>query len=138
MKRILIVEDNTPLALEWKAAFELNDAVVTICHNGDEALMYLESHKFDLVITDIFVNEGRGGLHVLLKLFQMGPSAPPAIAVTGARGPLRESLSSSQAHNVFLEQASRLGSSVNILKPFPAAELVRLARELWASGHVKF
>lgn len=134
MKRILIVEDNTPLAMEWKAAFELNGAVVTICHNGDEGLMYLESHKFDLVITDMFVSEGSGGLHILLRLFKMGHSAPPAIAVTGARG----SLSSSQERNVFLEQASRLGASANILKPFPAAELVRLARELWDSEGEEF
>ena len=127
MKRILIMEDNTPLAMEWKAAFELNGAVVTICNNGDEGLVCLDTYKFDLVITDMFVNEGSGGLHILLKLFKMGPSAPPAIAVTGARG----TITSLQQHNVFLDQASRLGSSANILKPFPAAELVMLARELW-------
>lgn len=132
MKRILIMEDNTPLAMEWKTAFELNDAVVTICNNGDEGLVYLEKHKYDLVITDMFVNEGSGGLHILLKLFKMGASAPPAIAVTGA-----QSFSKSHKqkdHNVFLEQASRLGASAHILKPFPAGELVRIARELWGEA----
>ncbi len=128
MKRILIMEDNTALALEWKAAFELNGASVTLCHSGNEGLAYLENYRFDLVITDMFVKEGGGGLHILLRLFKMGGTAPPAIAVTGAGG----SKSTMKDRNLFLEQARRLGASAHILKPFPAAELVMLARELWS------
>jgi len=128
MKRVLIMEDNTALALEWKSAFELNNAAVTVCSNGEEGLAFLEKYTFDLVITDMFVNEGSGGLHILLKLFKMGQSAPPAIAVTGARG----TLAALKERNMFLEQARRLGATGHILKPFPAAELVIMAQDLWA------
>ncbi len=126
-KRVLIMEDNVGLALNWKQAFELNQCDVVLSHNGDEAARYLETEKFDLVITDLFVPNTNGGLHVLMKLFTMGRDAPPAIAVTG------EILSTGDDYNanVFLEQASRLGAAKHLQKPFPVGELILVAQSLW-------
>lgn len=121
------MEDNIPLALEWKSAFETNGYKVTLCHSGDEAIAHLDETTFDLVITDMFVPKGRGGLQVIGKLLTMGEVAPPAIAVTGAVGrrtPIQET-------NHFLEQARRLGASASIEKPFDAPDLVFLANQFW-------
>jgi len=125
MKHILIMEDDTALALDWKNAFELNGYEVTLSSDGEEAHALLQKNKFDLVITDLFVKEGIGGLHVLLKLYQIGKDAPPAIAVTGATGPRS---GRGPDENIFLDQARKLGSVAEIQKPFPAGELVVLAQ----------
>lgn len=128
-RRVLIMEDNRALALEWKEAFELNQCDVVLCHTGEEAANYLEQETFDLVITDIFVDgEGeRGGLYVLGQLIKMGKDAPPSIAVTGAFA----HLDTQMGKNLFLSQASRLGASMKISKPFPPMELVLLAFNFW-------
>ncbi len=127
MKRVLIMEDNIDLAINWKNAFELNGCKVTISHDGDEASTFLEKEEFDLVVTDMFVPHKRGGLHVLFTLFKMGKKAPPAIAVTGERISSRKN----EDVNMFLRQAERLGASSHIQKPFPPAELVVLAQSFW-------
>ena len=126
-KRVLIMEDNRNLALEWKNTFVLNQCDVEVTHNGEDARLFLELEHFDLVITDLFVEGRKGGLHVLSHLVGMGPDAPPSIAVTGSFA----YSSRSAEQNLFLAQASRLGASVNLAKPFPAIELVSIARSLW-------
>jgi len=126
-KRVLIMEDNVGLALNWKLAFELNACEVVLSHSGDEAIDFLEAEKFDLVITDMFVPNKNGGLHVLMKLFTMGRDAPPAIAVTGEI----HSMGDNYTTNVFLDQASRLGAAKHLQKPFPAGELVLMAHSFW-------
>ena len=129
LKRVLIMEDNRPLAVEWRDAFALNNCQTVLCSNGDEAIEYLETETFDVVITDLFVKDGKGGLSVLAHLINMREKAPPAITVTGA-------YAHSDHHeekNLFLAQANRLGSTATIAKPFPALELVMLALNLGES-----
>lgn len=127
-KRILIMDDNAALAMEWRDVFELNQIDVEISHTAEEAVEYLDAESFDLVITDLFVKGSKGGLHVLAKLMKMGTEAPPAIAVTGSF--VRADRNQSD-ENLFLRQARKLGSSATIQKPFPPIELVVLARKLW-------
>lgn len=127
MKNILISEDNITLAFEWRDIFELNGHAVTLCHNAVDAAVLLENTKFDLVITDMFMPGGKGGLHVIGAMILMGEAAPPAIAVTGQRSrsyPTDET-------NLFLHQAKRLGASAALEKPFAAAELLAVAQRLW-------
>ncbi len=126
-KHVLIMEDNIALAQEWRDEFELNDHQVTLCHNGDDAIAHLERRKFDLVITDMFVSRGKGGLHVITKLLLMRENAPPTIAVTGQRS----GMSADKESNLFLRQALKLGASSTIQKPFPVGELMLAAHLLW-------
>lgn len=127
MKRVLIMEDNIGLAMEWASAFELNNCNVTLCSNVLDAVGFLENEVFDLVITDLFVGGEQGGLHLLRKLDLTKNVGVPTIAVTGAKIPQ----SKSRDKNVFLESARILGASEYIQKPFPAAELVLMAHKLW-------
>lgn len=127
MKRILIMEDNLALGLEWVSAFELNQCEVSLCDNVRDAIDLLETDFYDLLITDLFVNEEEGGLHLLRKLATLESKTPPIIAVTGAVIPDK----SETDKNLFLETARILGASSYIEKPFPAAELVLMAHDLW-------
>ena len=114
------------LAFDWRDAFELNGYEVTLSYNGAEASAHLEHTAFDLVITDMFVKDGKGGLYVISKLVTMSSQAPPVIAVTGARS----DVSIRKNTNSFLEQAQRLGASATIEKPFSTLDLVLLAKDL--------
>ncbi len=126
VKRVLIMEDNHDLAVEWQQAFELNNCEVILSNNGGEAAEFLKSEKFDLVITDLFVKDGKGGLYLLSQLIKLRDEAPPVITVTGMHVNLNY-----EQDNLFLEQAKKLGSSVQISKPVPALELVMIAHSLW-------
>jgi CheY-like chemotaxis protein len=126
MKRVLIMEDNMSLAFDWKDAFELNNFEVTLAYKGEEASAHLEHTQFDIVVTDMFVSKGKGGLHVIGKLATMGEKAPPVIAVTGAKSEMY----TTKKTNHFLEQARRLGASTSLEKPFTPVELVLLANKL--------
>ena len=128
MKHVLIMEDNMQLAFDWRDAFELNGHQVTVCHNAEDATAHLEQTKFDLVVTDMFVKKGKGGLHVIAKLTSMYEGAPPTIAVTGARS----SDGDKKNKNLFLEQAMNLGVCATIEKPFPADKLIKEANSLWS------
>ncbi len=116
------------LALNWKEAFELNQCEVVICHNGVDAEIFLQNETFDLVITDLFVPNNKGGLHVLMTLLNMGRQAPPAIAVTG----LLTSAYDSEDLSLFESRASRLGAALRFEKTIQAAELVVAAQNLWS------
>jgi CheY-like chemotaxis protein len=126
MKRVLIMEDNVSLAFEWKDTFELNGYEVTLSSNGEEAWTHLDHKPYDLVVTDMFVGRGKGGLHLIGKIATMKGVKPHIIAVTGASNTVR----SDQDMNYFLEQARRLGATTSIEKPFGAAELVSLASNI--------
>lgn len=126
MPRILIMEDNLQLAFEWRDVFELNGHQVVLTHSGEEAIEVLRGGGIDLVVSDLFVTNGKGGLSVIAALKILGREAPPVIAVTGASS----SIDDDEAENRFLAQARRLGASDSIKKPFLPAELVVLADSL--------
>ena len=129
MKHVLIMDDNMQLAFDWRDAFVLNGNEVTLCFNGDEAIAHLEKTRFDLVITDLFVANAMGGLHVVTKILAMKGKKPPTIAVTGTRlySKAKDDM------NFFLRQVKQLGVSATIEKPFAPGELVCMAQELWDS-----
>lgn len=80
MKRILIIEDEKPLAraLELKlthAGFETKNAV-----NGEEGLAILKQESFDLILTDLMMPKV-DGFAVLTALRERG-NATPVIVLT--------------------------------------------------------
>ena len=126
-KCVLILEDNIPLALEWKKTFELNGADAIITHTAKETLELLKLERFDLVVTDLFIRGVQDGLSILVQLIRMNRRRPPVITVTSAFLPTASDTES----NLFIQQAKRLGAAATIQKPFPAGELVALAADIW-------
>lgn len=120
------MEDFSRLAVEWSEALEDQGFHTTICSTGDDAIYFLKSKKIDLVVTDLFTEKGQSGLHVLLHISRMKDSPPPVIAVTG------QTLitTKEKEDNFFLRQASSLGSTSYMQKPFPADDLVSEVKKL--------
>ena len=78
-KRILIAEDELPLAkaLDLKLKSVGFDVVVT--HNGDEALDALKEGHFDILLVDLMMPK-RDGFSVLQEL--KGKEAPPIFVMS--------------------------------------------------------
>jgi CheY-like chemotaxis protein len=52
-KRVLVVDDEPPLANQLRTIFELDGHDVHVCTSGEEALAALATQQFDLVLTDL-------------------------------------------------------------------------------------
>jgi len=66
--RLFVVEDDKALAaLLVEYLSEGDDYDVTVCHRGDDALLLLKKHTYDLVLTDI-VMPGADGLTLLAEM----------------------------------------------------------------------
>jgi DNA-binding response OmpR family regulator len=78
-KRVLIVEDELPLAKALALKLQSAGFEVELCHNGDEALAMIEKSDFDLVLMDLMMPR-RDGFSVLGEL--QGKKAPPVFVMS--------------------------------------------------------
>lgn len=53
--RILLAEDERPLARAIVKIFEKNHYSADAVHNGEDALLYLESGNYDVVVMDVMM-----------------------------------------------------------------------------------
>ena len=127
MTKILIMEDNLRLGLEWVDAFALNNCEAKLCATVEDTIGFLEKETYDVLITDLFIGGKAGGLELLKALKKQSKTVPPIIAVTGTSP--KDALGSDV--NIFLKVARLFGASKQIQKPFPAGELVLLALNLY-------
>lgn len=74
-KHILIAEDEEFIATLYKINLEKNGVTVTITHNGNEALAFLETHRPDLILLDILMPE-MDGIGVLKEIQRKGYHIP--------------------------------------------------------------
>jgi DNA-binding response OmpR family regulator len=79
-KKILIIEDEKPLAhvLQLKLSHEGFDVIAT--QSGEEGLQYLAKEKFDLVLTDLII-PGVDGFKIL-ETIQEKKMKTPVIVIT--------------------------------------------------------
>jgi DNA-binding response OmpR family regulator len=73
--RILIAEDDTPLATFIVKAFKTEDHVTEIAGNGEDALQRLQKEKYDLLILDLNLPV-ISGTEVLAKVRGRDPDIP--------------------------------------------------------------
>jgi two-component system phosphate regulon response regulator PhoB len=84
-KRLLVVEDDRPIADLLKHHFAGAGFTVTTTANGDEALILIEEVKPDLVILDWMI-EGTSGVEVCRRLRRNKSTARLPIIMLTARG----------------------------------------------------
>ncbi|MFA7254665.1 MAG: putative PEP-binding protein [Candidatus Omnitrophota bacterium] len=89
-KRVLVVDDEASLALLMKRvlmSLGLGSQAMDVVHSGEEALSKLLTGKYDLVVTDVNLNEngkvGKDGDAVLLEAAALGITGFHAIFVSG-------------------------------------------------------
>lgn len=73
--RILLAEDEKSLARALSKIFEKNHYSVDAVHNGEDALLYLQSGNYDVAVLDIMMPK-MDGITVLRKLRAQGDPLP--------------------------------------------------------------
>ncbi len=73
--RILIAEDERPLARALQKIFEKNNYSADTVHNGEDALIYLDGGNYDVVVLDIMMPK-MDGITALKKLRNSGNQIP--------------------------------------------------------------
>jgi DNA-binding response OmpR family regulator len=117
--KILVAEDEPIMLKTIELRLKKDGHTVITADNGRDALMHLEDHNPDMIITDIMMPYA-SGLEIVGKVRSEGKKTP--IIVLSAMG----------QENVVLE-AFNLGANDYITKPFSPNELsMRVKRFLMA------
>jgi len=118
--KVLVVDDVAAMRVSMAAALEAAGHAVTLASSGSRALSCVESDRFDVIVTDIWMPDG-DGLR-LIKQIRERPDAPRVIVVTGG-GP-----------KLSIEMAGSLaevwGANHVLVKPFDDRRLVSLVEGL--------
>ncbi len=115
--QVLLVEDNLSDATLMRTVLERDgDIRVTLAQDGIRGCQLVESHRWDLVVTD-FNLPGRDGIEVILACKVHQPDTP--IISTSA-----------YSASVYREGALRGGANDVLGKPIVPEELIRIARGL--------
>jgi two-component system phosphate regulon response regulator PhoB len=117
-KRLLIVEDDRPIAELLKHHFTSAGFKVTTTADGDEALILIEEIKPDLVLLDWMI-EGASGIEVCRRLRRSARTAKLPIIMLTARGDEEDRI-----------RGLETGADDFVPKPFSPKELVARANAL--------
>ena len=118
--RILVVDDDVLIVDMIERCLEENGYAITTADNGDEALYFLKTRKFDLVLCDIHM-DGKDGFAVLAACKALHPQT-------------KVILCSGDVVYATLSRAFAFGADSFLAKPFLLGELLHqikkcLARE---------
>jgi len=117
--RLLIVEDDAPLASGLQRILEAEGHAVDVTPRGEEAVLAASQEKFDLVILDIGLPQ-MDGFEVLRRLRAGGPGrGPMPVLVLTARDAVDDRV-----------RGLDLGADDYMVKPFAMPELTARVRAL--------
>jgi len=119
--RLLLVDDIESVRTTLKAALEMNGFEVVAAAGVNEALQYIGSGRFDVLISDLHMPDRGDGLTVVSA---MRNAHPQAVTLVYSGYPEME-----EATNAILLQADQI-----LLKPLDIFELVKIIRENLATG----
>ncbi len=117
--RILLAEDERPLARALRKLLEKNNYSADAVHDGEEALAYLESGNYDAAILDVMMPK-LDGLSVLKTARSRGISIP--VLVLTAKSEIDDKV-----------QGLDSGADYYMTKPFDAKELLAVLRAITRS-----
>ena len=115
--KVLLVEDEVPLARVMKKAFEEEGFTVDATHDGESGLFNAESGTYDAIVLDLMLPR-LNGIDVLKKLRTNTQVATPVLILT-ARDTLDDKLKGLNA-----------GADDYLTKPFELKELIARVRAL--------
>ena len=114
--RILLAEDEIPLARAIKKIFEKNNYSADAVHSGEDALMYLETGSYDVAVLDVMMPK-MDGIAVLRTLRARGDRIPVLMLTA-----------KSEIDNKVLGLDS--GANYYLTKPFDTKELLAAIRAI--------
>ena len=118
---ILVVDDDQMQRDLGRQMLSLLGYQVETAASGEEAVAYLQAHRVDLVLLDMFLGDGMNGLETYRQISKVRPGQK-AIIVSGF----------SESDEV--KEAITLGVDRFLKKPCPLTELGRAVREVLARG----
>ena len=113
--RVLVIEDNAELLEYLRLALEMQDYQVLTAEHGRAALAYLDGHRVDAVITDLFMPE-MDGIETVAALRKQFPDIR-VVAMSGRPGV------------DYLAVARELGVKHTLRKPFEITELLAVLKD---------
>ncbi len=122
MANILVVDDNIAFLEIQTEYLRRAGHDVTPATNGIEAMNRVDSHRFDLVITDLIMPD-KEGVQVIMELRRKHPGIR-IIAMSGGGRVNAED---------YLAIARRLGAAKTLSKPFTGDELLGAVAEVMAT-----
>src|SRR4051794_29003703 len=125
-KRLLVVEDDRPIAELLKHHFTSAGFKVTTTPDGDEALILIDEIKPDLVLLDWMI-EGTSGIEVCRRLRRSAQTAKLPIIMLTARG-----------DEDYRVRGLETGADDFVAKPFSPKELVARANALLRRSQPNF
>ena len=118
--RILLAEDERSLAKAIVKIFEKNNYSADAVHNGEDALMYIESGSYDVAVLDIMMPK-MDGITVLKKVRAAGNTSP--ILMLTAKSEIDDKVLGLDS-----------GANYYLTKPFDSKELLASIRAITRSG----
>ena len=85
MFNVLIVEDESIIALDLAQRLKLMGYNVNIAQSGKVALEIIEINKFDLILMDVYLNDGLNGVDIAMQIRNRFNT--PIIFITGSFNP---------------------------------------------------
>lgn len=117
--RILLAEDERPLAKALVKIFEKNHYSADAVYNGEDAFLYLESGNYDVAVLDIMMPK-MDGIAVLKKIRSKGNSIP--VLLLTAKSEIDDKV-----------QGLDSGANYYLTKPFDTKELLATLRAITRS-----
>jgi DNA-binding response OmpR family regulator len=100
-RRVLLVDDDVAVLVTLKAVLELNHFDVETANTASEAREKLESHQYEVVITDVRMESDAAGFEVLRAA--RAQSYDPATAILTAYPPQDDSWKRELAESVLVK-----------------------------------
>lgn len=114
--RVLLVEDEKPLAAALAKIFEKNKILVDVVNDGIEGKILSENDVYDVIILDIML-PGMSGLEILKSIRDAGKNVP--ILLLTAKDDTKDKV-----------QGLNMGADDYLVKPFVTDELIARVRAL--------
>lgn len=114
--RILLAEDEKPLARAIVKIFERNNYSADAVHNGEDALTYLEAGCYDVAVLDIMMPK-TDGITVLKKIREKGNQIP--VLMLTAKSEIDDKVTGLDS-----------GANYYLTKPFDTKELLAAIRAI--------
>jgi len=114
--RVLLVEDEKPLAAALGKIFEKNKILVDVVNDGIEGKMLSENDVYDVIILDIML-PGISGLEILRSIREAGKNVP--ILLLTAKDDTKDKVN-----------GLNMGADDYLVKPFVTEELIARVRAL--------
>jgi two-component system, cell cycle response regulator DivK len=118
MAHILLIEDNQENADMTIRILKSADYEVKHCLRGFEGAQFARKHRPDVILMDFDLPDIDGRTMALMLRKQLGPNAPPIIAVTARAGATEMRL------------AEQFGCQGFISKPFAPEELLTIINKV--------